>query len=350
MPSSTSSSESRQIPTGRWGATWLVALALAIAATWRLEHLTRAGGQRPSVIDDPFLWSLTRREIDAERGDGRRDGRRIVALLGASRMALGYSAEAFAEAAPGLRGLQLAISDYLPFEVLEDLAGDEAFRGVAVLDIIEPEVADPLPIDGEPYVARARTLWRAPGALANRYLASHVQAHLAVLAVGGRRIVTSLAGKRRWPDPAWVVIDRERASHGDYSLATPAALRARADRRLAVFPPALPADAWLAALDRHLEPMIRRIRARGGDVVVVHMPVGGRLARKIDEVYPRRQYWDVFAARTSAHVIHFRDLPAMADLPCPDEMHLDQRDQAAFTRALVEAMRAKGVLQGREGT
>ena len=52
---------------------------------------------------------------------------------------------------------------------------------------------------------------------------------------------------------------------------------------MAVLPPPLPADAWLAALAHHLEPLIRRIRARGGEVVVVHMPIGGRLAEKIAE-------------------------------------------------------------------
>ena len=340
MPSSTFSSEPRKIPAGRWGAIWLVALALAVAATWRLERLTRDGGQRPSVVDDPYLWSLTRHEVDADP--------RIVAFLGASRMALGYSAPAFAEAAPGLRGIQLSISDHLPFGVLEDLADDESFRGVAVLDFIEPEITDPLHPDGITYAERARTLWRAPGALANRYLASHAQARLAVLAVGGRRIVNSVTGARRWPAPAWVAIDRERSSHGDYSLATPAALRARSERRVAVLPPPLSPEAWLAALANHLEPMIRRIRARGGEVVVVHMPIDGLLAGKVDEQYPRRLYWDVFAARSSAHVIHFRDIPAMAALDCPDDMHLDQRDQAAFTRALVEVMRERGVLRGRE--
>ena len=343
MPSSTSSSEPRDLPTGRWGATWLVALALAAAALWQLEQRTRAGGQRPSVVDDPLLWSLARREVD--------DDPRLVAFLGASRMALGYAPRAFAEAAPGLRGLQLSISDNLPLTVLADLADDEAFRGVAVIDLIEPEIADPLLLtDSQAYVDRAHALWRVPGALANRYLASHAQAHLAVLAVGGRRIVTSVTGKRRWPAPAWVAIDRDRTSHGDYALAEPAALRSKADRRVAGLPPAPAADAWLAILDRHLEPLVRRIRARGGDVVVVHLPISGRLAERVEALYPRRRYWDAFAARSSAHVLHFRDLPGMADLTCPDEMHLDQRDQAAFTRALVEALRARGVLRGRTGT
>jgi len=55
----------------------------------------------------------------------------------------------------------------------------------------------------------------------------------------------------------------------------------------------------------------------------------------------------VFAARTAARAIHAGDVPALANLLCPDEMHLDQRDQAAFTRAVVEALRARGVLRGR---
>lgn len=342
MPSSTSSSDSsagpRRVPAGRWGATWLLALALAAFAIWRLEHLTRAGGQRPSVVDDPFLWSLTRREVG---GDPR-----TVVFVGASRMALGYSPQAFAEAAPGLRGVQLSISDNLPLTVLADLAADDTFRGVAVVDVIEPEIADPLLLtDSRAYVERAHALWRAPGALANRTLASFAQARLAVLAVGGRRIVAALAGRRQWPAPAWVAIDRDRTSMGDYALATPAALRAKADRRVEGLPAApSPAD-WLAVLDRHLEPLVQRIRARGGDVVVLHMPITGRLAAWVDEHYPRARYWDVFAAGSAAHVIHFRDVPAMASLPCPDEMHLDQRDQAAFTRALIDAMRARGVVR-----
>ena len=43
--------------------------------------------------------------------------------------------------------------------------------------------------------------------------------------------------------------------------------------------------------------------------------------------------------------MHFRDIPEMARLTAPDEMHLDQRDQATFTRSLVEAMRAGGYLK-----
>jgi hypothetical protein len=37
----------------------------------------------------------------------------------------------------------------------------------------------------------------------------------------------------------------------------------------------------------------------------------------------------------------------MANLTCPDDMHLDQTAQGAFTRALVDAMRVRGVLRDR---
>jgi hypothetical protein len=321
--------------------TWLVSLSIVIAMTYWLEHLSRSGGHRPSIVDDPILWSLERRKVDADPG--------LVVFLGDSRLALGYSPRAFASTAPELRGLQLAISDHLPLGVLEDLANDEEFRGVAVLDVIESEIGDSLlRTDAEAYLARADTLWRVPGALTNRVLASQAQSRLAVLGVGGRRIVTSLAGKRRWPKPAWVAIDRERTSSGDYRLAEPAALRAKAEKRLAGFPAPVSPEQWLAILARDLEPLVQRIRARGGDVVVTHMPVSGGLAAILDAQYPRQRYWDVFAARSAAHVLHFRDIPEMAKLECPDEMHLDQRDQAAFTRSLVEAMREHGIFRNRK--
>jgi hypothetical protein len=47
-------------------------------------------------------------------------------------------------------------------------------------------------------------------------------------------------------------------------------------------------------------------------------------------------------------VIDMRDLPELASLVCPDDMHFDQADQPTVTRALVTALRAHGVLRGRE--
>jgi hypothetical protein len=308
--------------------------------TWGLEHLSRAHGERPSVNDDPVRWSLARRTIDGDPS--------VVAFLGASRMALGYSARAFAEAAPELRGVQLAIDGVPALGVLEDLANDDQFRGIAVVDLIEWDVGVVDDLDTvRPYVTRAHALWRAPGALLNRVLATETQARLAVLTIGSHRFINAVLGKLQWPPPAWVAADRDRISRADYSLAPPAALKAKATNRLATVSSPLAAGAWLAQLARDVDPLIARIRAHGGDVVIVHMPLSGQLAAVFDRNYPRATYWDAYAARSAARLIHYRDVPGMAELTCPDEMHLDQTDQAPFTRALVDRMRALGVFRGR---
>jgi hypothetical protein len=340
VPSSTFSSEPRRIPAGDWRGTWLVALALALGLLVALERIARKHGQRPTVTDDPIWWSLSRRQVD--------DDPRVVGFVGTSRMQLAYDDAAFAQAAPKLRGVQLAINGVTSHGVLEDLAADEHFRGVAVVDFDEWDIAfGDVNAQAKPYVERSHALWRAPGALANRLLSSYAQERLAVLAVGGRPLLTGLVN-RRWPPPTWVASDRDRVSHADWSLAVPGILEARAKKRLANFNVAPPApDDWVARA-LAIEAAVQRIRARGGDVVIVRLPIGGKLAELFEQHYPRAQYWDAFARQSSAHVIHFRDVPALAALNCPDEMHLDQVDEPAFTRGILEAMRARGVLRGRE--
>ena len=308
MPSSTSSS--RPIPSGDWRATWLVALATAIALVWLCEHVSRARGQRPSVVDDPVSWAVARRSVD--------DDANVVAFVGTSRMQLAYSARAFAAAAPNLRGVQLAINGVPAAGILEDLAADEDFHGIAVVDIDEWDIEwGDLYAMAKPYVDRSHALWRAPGALANRWLAGLAQEQLAVLAVGGRPLATSLV-KGRWPAPTWVVADRDRISVGDATLTDAASLRAKADKRLTNFDaPPSPPEPWLTRA-MAMNPLVAQIRAHGGDVVFVHMPISGGLAARFDEHYPRAGYWDRFAAGTAAHVIHSRDVPALAQLPCAD--------------------------------
>lgn len=333
MPSSTSSSS--------WRATWLLALAIAGSLIGLCEYEARHHDQRPSVDDTPTAWATLRRSVDGDPN--------VVVFVGTSRIVLGTSLDAFAEAAPGTRPVQLGVNGMLPFAALDDLAQDPDFRGVVVFDVIELEVprADPFH-DPEmaPYLARARALWRAPGEIANNYLAGWVQSWLAVLAIKGSRLLHAWIPHLEWPTPTWVVADRDRVWHADYALATRDALDGRIRSWMGMAGgPAEPPERWLALTQRVLEPRFRQIRAHGGDVVVLHMPTTGRFGEALDRLYPRAPYWDVFARNSAAHVWHFRDLPAMAQLICRDDVHLDGGDQATFTRALVEQMRAQHVLR-----
>jgi hypothetical protein len=61
-------------------------------------------------------------------------------------------------------------------------------------------------------------------------------------------------------------------------------------------------------------------------------------------IFPKKDYWDAFAARTSALCIHFKDLPQLASFDCPDLSHLDRNDAPRFTMELGQTLAARELL------
>ncbi len=92
----------------------------------------------------------------------------------------------------------------------------------------------------------------------------------------------------------------------------------------------------------HEEPSDRyELQDRGVRVVVISFPVCGRRREIERSRYPRKQFWEVFAARTSAITIRSEDSPELQDYTCRDGSHLDKRDTPRFTRALRRIVDAK---------
>jgi len=77
--------------------------------------------------------------------------------------------------------------------------------------------------------------------------------------------------------------------------------------------------------------------------VFVRLPSTGAVWELEQTYFPREFYWDVLVQNTPADTLHFRDVPEMAVLPCPDGSHLDARQAEAFTRVLVRELAALGV-------
>ena len=71
---------------------------------------------------------------------------------------------------------------------------------------------------------------------------------------------------------------------------------------------------------------VKRIQDRGGKVVFVRFPSGEDFYRVTERFYPKQEYWDRFAALTSAQTWHFRDVEGLSNFPCPDGVHLGSRD------------------------
>jgi hypothetical protein len=317
-----------------------VSLAVAIAGLLWCEHMSRAHQQLPSVIDDPVLWGMIRARAD---GSGS-----VVALVGTSRMELAYDPSEFERVAPSLRGVQLAIDGIPGFGVLEDLAQDPDFHGVVVCDLAEWDLArDDAFTAAELWVRRAHALWRAPGQVVNRYVASLVQSELAILSIGGRRLIAGI-GHRSWPDPTWGISQRDRTRAGYYDLAPAAQLAQKEEKAIVLAQrPDLPPELWLAKVPR-IEAAVRALEAHGAAVLFLRLPTSGDLDIAYAHAYPRQLYWDQLAARLTAPVVNFHDVPRLAALRCPDNNHLDVSERAAFTDALVGLLRDRGVLAGRE--
>ena len=103
------------------------------------------------------------------------------------------------------------------------------------------------------------------------------------------------------------------------------------------------AETWLEGVLR-VEPAIRRIQLRGGNVVVLRLPTSQEVSRITEKYVPREKYWDEFAKRTSATTINFEDYESLSDFDCPDHSHINIKDTPLFTEALVKILKEKGVV------
>lgn len=88
-----------------------------------------------------------------------------------------------------------------------------------------------------------------------------------------------------------------------------------------------------------IEGFVNKIQARGGKVIFVSLPKNGEIWEINERGYPRKEFWDVFASRTSAKTIHFKDYSTLSKFKCPDGSHLDSNDAPAFTEALIEILK-----------
>lgn len=330
----------RQIPAGRWGLVWLCTFAIAFGAVLGLETFVRGKGFVPSIKDDDYAWALERRKVS----DG---SHHTLAVLGTSRMLLAFSPSGFRVALPGWGYAQLATQGSQPVAALRDLAFDPDFRGVALVDVSENGFDRSNWSSQEDVVSTYRRGWRSIGQLVERALTTEVQSRLALLAGDGLRTLDSLVREGRWPQPRYTTTFADRTKFANYALTDVERRRAVQLARLEGGTEMANVDLWLAdALAQELH--VALIQARGGEVVYVRMPTCDERWASDEARFPKAMFWDRFARLTRAHTIHFKDHALLAGFTCPDTSHIASKDGATFTRAVIELLRARGVLERRQ--
>lgn len=315
--------------------------------------------------DSPELWVEQRTRASAY-------GKKALVIIGASRIQLGLDMQVLRDNLP-LEPIQLAVDGASWVSLLKGLAEDERVRGTVLIDYYDHTVKNGLVDD---VVAEYQRTYEAQvihptgwAVTTDAELAKYVRRYLRSYADGARPL-TSLhraLGKAAFPQYLQTFPDRSRAA--DYQLVPmPSFYYARALTHAGIktsFSKTVTDKELEALLQESIEQVkkqpvndaafldharvihgwIEQIRARGGNVLFVRMPVSG-FVRQFDEAsYPRELFFDRFGEITGARMIHFLDDPSMATLTCPDGSHLDYRDKRAFTLALVHRIKEANIAE-----
>ena len=82
-------------------------------------------------------------------------------------------------------------------------------------------------------------------------------------------------------------------------------------------------------------------------MIFVRLPTSGLVRRYDEHVFPSQTFLAQFRARVQAPVLAFSDAPELGGFELPDGSHLDRRDRARFTRALLRAMQNRNLIPAR---
>lgn len=340
MHSSTSSSE--PTPRQRWALVWVLALIFVAAVVGAAEYHWRAQGYYPNVRDSAQLWSIQRDRVYATK-------KIPLVLLGASRIEFAVDMKLLKQLLPRYQPVMLAQNAHYPLAVLRDLAADERFYGVVLCDIESLGLYKIYTDMQQPLVDYYHRQW-SPSWHLHRLLLSAWQAR-SVVADPDLGIVAIV---RRWiggdapPRPDYFRFHADRGGDIDYTKVDVAAARRHFDEVVASgkgLQPMVAPDQWFADL-ADVDDGVRRINARGGKVIFYQSPTGGSLHQAELIMHPPELYWDRFAATVpAAAVIDAADVPELSAFSLPDDAHLDFRDKPAYTRALIDTLSARGLLQ-----
>jgi hypothetical protein len=324
VPSSTSSSDARL-----WRQTWAITLALAFVLLGSWEIYWRLQGFTPSVTNDENLWALARGRV-AKQPDG-------VLLVGSSRVQIGIDPDAFTRATGWPRPIQLAIAMGPSTPVLRELAEGPDVSQLVVCGIHPLIFFDAIrQLDGitERYIHRFDSFTPANAVEARLRTLTQRSLVASQPALFPHRILATLRGGRR-PQPSPTRFDIERFGRSDARLMTGLAQKLKIEtiqwRNWRGRPRSIEGVEMVAVL---VSRFVNEIRAGGGDVVFVRMPSSGRTLAREHKLFPRENFWDLFATGVDAVAIHFEDYPELRGFDAPDGSHIDQSDTAAFSAAL----------------
>lgn len=333
----------RPVPPKPWGPIMLGAALMFAAALGGWEWVMRGQGLQPGDYSlDSSGWAARRRLVDAGQGQ--------VVIVGDSRILFDTDLARF-EALTGVRPVQLALPGSSGLTMLEDIAADPDFRGLAIVGLAEMLYFRPGPGF---FVGKALERYRdeGPSQRSGYLLGRQLESGVGFIDPSYRLSRMVADTDRGWRAGApsgywrpWKVFEIDDA--GQVSLwrrvETDARIRDQVRAAWGGPPgrprPPLPAEAVSSGIER-TRAAVRAIRARGGEVVMVRPPSGGPLLAGERAALPRAIGWDRMLAAAGVAGVHFEDHADLRVLPVPEWSHLTRRCATVFTDVYVRALAA----------
>jgi hypothetical protein len=328
----------RDIPTRPWVriAAFVFAAVTLLTAAWEWNARANIGLRPGDIGDSPQAWGQARRAADLAP----------VAIIGDSRILFDTDLDRF-ESMTGVRPVQVSHVGTNARTLLEHFANDPKFHGVLIVGIADvmyfgmPRIglAGPAVHD---YVKNNK-----PSQLTGLWLDRWLQTYLAFMDDDyrlNRMVIKADRGWRKGVDSpyedVWKISETfpGRQYFMWHRIETDAYLRGHARHAWDGFkgpnvPPAL-TDKVIA---RTAE-AVRRIRARGGEVVFVRPPSAPQLRVNEEKRLSRARGWNRLLVGAEVEGIHADDLPQAQGLLLPEWSHLSRKCAIVFTDAYVRRL------------
>lgn len=333
----------RDIPQHPWRAMALAVTVLVVLLTsiweWKMRTLELVPGDLGESYD---RWAELRRQVDKRSVP--------VVIIGDSRILFDTDLNRATQLI-GVRPLQLGIVGGSGLPVLEDIADDPQFKGLAIVGMAETAYFD-LELAGvRPQQALELSRWESPSKRGS-FLIHQILAHgLAMLDDDYQLSTLIFRLDHDWrsgvSDPRKAIWKaQETGADGQSWLWR----RLEHDRRLSEhmhnvwlqFFPSKPLDGQTINDGTiRTKVAVDKIRARGGDVVFVRPPSAPDLRAIEDKHVPRAKAWDTILVSTHSNGVHIDDLPAVQDLTLPEGSHLSRGCATVFTDAYLRNLAGK---------
>jgi hypothetical protein len=310
--------------------------ALLLTVGWEWIARNNLGLRAGDIDDSPQAWGEARRAADVAQ----------VAIVGDSRILFDTDQGRF-QALTGVRPVQASFVGTNSRTLLEHFANDPNFHGLLIVGMADTMYFG-MPVIGlagnavHNYAKNGK-----PSQISGLWLDRLLQNYLAFLDSDYRLSRWAPRFDNGWRkgvdspyDDVWKIgeVFPGRQYFMWHRIETDPYLQAHARYAWQGFKgPNIPKALADKVIARTAE-AVRRIRARGGDVIFVRPPSAPQLRVNEQKRIPRKLGWDRLLVGANARGIHSDDLPQAQNLVLPEYSHLSRKCAAVFTDAYVRRL------------